>query len=313
MKLNQKLIKQLRNGEIAVENSGTLEQLREVLKAAFPEDSVIPAGIAIYYSRSEPWIGGWIGSQLHINSQPTVKISDFYQPEPFTGWAKDDRFPEWMFYFKDDDSQFGFDGGGYWISKHVTYHCKYSSSEANRPATHEEIEKHLTQEAKRRGYKAGNYKCLALPSYTHNVCCGFYYNEEDNQLHHGNKACATNVVFKKGQWAEIVEQPSQFKPKDKTNPIHYTVDGTTYSLNYQELKAKYESVVNYSDEQFMENLPDIAHLACIISYFKGLGVQATISDKGIIHELIHLMTAPEEPTNDLQEIREKFNKLIQLV
>lgn len=31
MKLNQKLIKQLRNGEIAVENNGTLEQLREVL------------------------------------------------------------------------------------------------------------------------------------------------------------------------------------------------------------------------------------------------------------------------------------------
>lgn len=63
----------------------------------------------------------------------------------------------------------------------------------------------------------------------------------------------------------------------------------------------------------MDNLHEIAHLACIISYFKGLSNNATIGDKGIIHELIHLMTEPNEPTNDLQEIRGKFNQLIQLV
>src|SRR5699024_3007402 len=119
------------------------------------------------------------------------------------------------------------------------------------------------------------------------------------------------VVYEAGQWAEIVEQPSQVKRE--SNPIHYTVEGTTYSLDYQDLKKRYQAVVNYSDEVFMDNLPEIAHLACIISYFKGLGNNATIGDKGIIHELIHLMTDKYEPTNDLQEIRKSFNDKIKLV
>lgn len=98
----------------------------------------------------------------------------------------------------------------------------------------------------------------------------------------------------------------------KPQPIHYTVGGTTYSLNYQELKAEYDNVVAYSDHGFMNNLPQIAHLACIVCYVKGLGNNATIGDKGIIHELIHLMVDPNEPTNNLQEIRESFNDKIKL-
>src|SRR5690606_23944316 len=82
----------------------------------------------------------------------------------------------------------------------------------------------------------------------------FYYDKKYDRL-------LTNegsVVYEKGQWAEIVEKP-------KPNPIHYLVDDMKYSFNYQELKARYLQVVNYSDEQFMDNLPEIAHLACIIS------------------------------------------------
>lgn len=310
MKLNQKLIQQLRNGEIAVENNGTLVQLREVLKEAFPE-SIGPWGTGEVYFLDDEYEDLWDTSNTtHLPIKP---ISDFYQPELFTGWAKDDSYPGWMMYFRDDVPEFGFNVLGKWRAGIGLEVFMYSEYRRIRPATHEEIESTLIKEAKRRGYKKGNYKCLELPSYTHDVTNCFYYNEEENKLHHGEEGGATNVVFKDGQWAEIIEQPSQVKLKDKTNPIHYTVDGTTYSLNYQELKTKYESVVNYSDEQFMGSLPEIAHLACIISYFKGLGVQATISDKGIIHELIHLMTEPNEPTNDLQEIRDKFNRLIRLV
>lgn len=182
MKLNQKLIQQLCNGEIAAENDGTLGQLTGVLKAAFPEDKTTVEGGSRFYFMNYVRTNEW--DFFHKTNLPVVSASDFYQAEP--------------------------------------------------------------------------------------------------------------------------------QPNNSTS-INYLVDGMEYSFNYQELKSRYEDISQYSDEEFMQNLPQIAHLACVVSTLKGLGTQATIGDKGIIHELIHLMTDPEEPTNDLQEIRESFNKLIQLV
>lgn len=307
MKLNKKLIQQLRNGEIAVENSGNVEQLREVLKAAFPEYDELPFGYSKYYSRSAINTDAWTVLSLHHKSKPAFKISDFYRPELFTGWAKDDSYPGWMMYFKNDKANFGFDSFGIWVGEY-NYECNYSEHQTIRPATHEEIEKHLIQEAKRRGYKGGN-TIKGIHGTTHSIPGNilFRYDPENDRL----LTVVGCIVYEDGQWAEIVEKPKP-QPK-KSTAINYLVDGMEYSFNYQDLKSKYQAVVNYSDEQFMDNLPEIAHLACIISYFKGLGTQATISDKGIIHELIHLMTDPEEPTNDLAEIREKFNRLIKLV
>lgn len=303
MKLNKKLITELRNGKIAVENNGTLEQLKEVLKAAFPEHYQTPIGDCKYYSRSDFWKDGWAVLSFHHKSKPIFRISDFYQPELFTGWAKDDEYPNWMGYFKDDIPKFGFCSYGKW--KKQLHGSKYSGCDSNRPATHEEIESALIEEAKRRGYKGGDtIKGIYDTKHTDPEIGSFYYNAKNDRLY-TNEGC---IVYWAGQWAEIVEQP---QPKKSTS-INYLVDGMKYSFNYQDLKSKYQAVVNYSDEQFMDNLPEIAHLACIISYFKGLSNNATIGDKGIIHELIHLMTDPEEPTNDLAEIREKFNRLIKL-
>lgn len=304
MKLNQKLIEKLRNGEIAVENSGTVEQLREVIKEAFPKDDS-PYGSHRFYFMRVVNTGEWDWNNK--TNLPTISVTDFYDPELFTGWAKDDEFEEFMFYFKDDVAKFGFNAFGLWQEG-----CEdnYSEDKHNRPATHEEIETTLIEEAKRRGYKKG-------------VTCLFGKDKEKRTIDGDNikyligvdgigfLCMDMDVIFneKNGQWAEIVEKP---QPK-KSTAINYLVDGVEYSFNYQDLKEKYLEVVNYSDEVFMDNLPEIAHLACVVSYFKGLGNSATISDKGIIHELIHLMTEPNEPTNDLAEIREKFNKLIQLV
>lgn len=308
MKLNQKLIQQLRNGEITVENNGPVEQLREVLKVAFPHESVLPTGSCQYYSRSATNTYGWMAYSLQGKGKPTVKISDFYQPELFTGWAKDDNSPKWMVYFKNDVVKFGFDTLGEWHDEIESPYYKYSKDRDNRPATHEEIESTLIKEAKRRGYKGGNTIKGIHGTIHPTEEISFRYEKLGNRLvtNDYNDYC---VVFENGQWAEIIEQP---KDKPKTNPIHYTVDGTTYSLNYQELKFRYEDICQYSDEQFMEELPEIAHLACVVSFFKGLGSNATIGDKGIIHELIHLMTEPNEPTNNLQEIRESFNDKIKL-
>lgn len=88
MKLNQKLLEQLRNDEITVENSGTLEQLKEVLKAAFPEHGAPPAGDCQYYSRSEINTDRWTGYSFKDKSKPTFKISDFYQPYPLPKFPK---------------------------------------------------------------------------------------------------------------------------------------------------------------------------------------------------------------------------------
>lgn len=307
MKLNQEFIRQLRNGEITAENNGTLEQLIEVLKSAFPEDSVIPSGNTIYYSRSTSNSDKWMASPLPHKDKPTLKISDFYQPELFTGWAKDDSVPRCMMYFNDDLPKYGFDCVGLWQGEE---NCEdnYSEDKTNRPATHEEIEKHLTEEAKRRGYKGGGtIKGIHGTTHWRPEIASFYYDAESDSLV-TDMEC---VVYEKGQWAEIIEKPKP-QPK-KSNTIHYLIDGVEYSFNYQELKFRYEDICQYSDKQFMEELPEIAHLACIVSYLKGLGTQATIGDKGIIHEIIHLMTNPEEPTNNITEIRLKFNKLIQLV
>lgn len=94
--------------------------------------------------------------------------------------------------------------------------------------------------------------------------------------------------------------------------MEYLVNGNKYNLSYSDLKEKYITFKNMSDQEFKENLPDAAHLACIICYLKEIPSYNCISDEGIIHELIHLMTCPNEPVVDLQEIRELFNKQLEL-
>lgn len=85
-----------------------------------------------------------------------------------------------------------------------------------------------------------------------------------------------------------------------------------YSFNYQELKEHYLRIVNYTDDEFMANLPEIAHLSCFVSYLKGLSVGETLADDGIIHELIHLMHIGKTSEFDLKEIRELFKNTIKL-
>lgn len=92
----------------------------------------------------------------------------------------------------------------------------------------------------------------------------------------------------------------------------YSVGNNKYYLSYNNLQERYLEVVNYTDEQFKTNIIEILHLACIISYFKELPAECTISDEGIIHQLVHLMHIPNEPLIDLTEIRNQFNTLLKL-
>ena len=51
--MNEKLIKQLREGTVAVKNDGTIDELNKVLKYAFPNDAAVSKGFTKYYFVSE--------------------------------------------------------------------------------------------------------------------------------------------------------------------------------------------------------------------------------------------------------------------
>lgn len=91
----------------------------------------------------------------------------------------------------------------------------------------------------------------------------------------------------------------------------YLVDGKQYKLDYQELKSEWMRFCEMENEVFIQNAIHAAHLACIICYLKGLGNEATISDRGIIHELIHLATI-DVGDLELLDIRKQFTDLLRL-
>lgn len=94
--------------------------------------------------------------------------------------------------------------------------------------------------------------------------------------------------------------------------ITYLVDDSKYEFSYQDLKAHYKRFRALSDSEFLQNLPEILHLSCMISFIKGLSPMETLSDKGIIHQLTHLLCKTEGPDVNLEAIRTKFNEQMQL-
>lgn len=70
-------IQDLANGKVALKNDGTLEELKEVLKKAFPKDITIPNGLSTYYYLALKTI--WQDS-LSTNL-PKQSVKDFLEPE----------------------------------------------------------------------------------------------------------------------------------------------------------------------------------------------------------------------------------------
>ena len=82
--MNQKLIKQLQNGEIAVKNDGTLQELREVLKVAFPLDwgVNIVKGLTTVYN-ANPYSYNYYGAENPENL-PEYSVKDFFKTDELT-------------------------------------------------------------------------------------------------------------------------------------------------------------------------------------------------------------------------------------
>lgn len=93
--------------------------------------------------------------------------------------------------------------------------------------------------------------------------------------------------------------------------IDYLVNGHKYGLSYADLREKYREFRAMSDQDFLVSLPRLAHFVCIVGWMKELPADATIGDRGIVHELIHLMAAGGTTTS-LADVRAQFNALLEL-
>lgn len=95
--------------------------------------------------------------------------------------------------------------------------------------------------------------------------------------------------------------------------MEYIVDGSKYNLSYSDLKEKYTNISELSLDKFLLILPEVLHLTCIISFLKEIPSYITLSDKGLIHELIHLLHIGDEPLVDAEKIRQQFIDEMKLV
>ena len=77
--MNEKLIKQLREGTIAVENDGTLEELREILQYAFPNDYIKISGNRKYYFKHD--FGENIWNWSDKTYLPSHSVKEFLKSE----------------------------------------------------------------------------------------------------------------------------------------------------------------------------------------------------------------------------------------
>ena len=76
--MNEKLIKQLREGTIALKNDSTLEELRKVLEYAFPNDSTKSNGNRKYYFKHYDKNMWMFGEKTYL---PSHSVKEFLKPE----------------------------------------------------------------------------------------------------------------------------------------------------------------------------------------------------------------------------------------
>lgn len=92
----------------------------------------------------------------------------------------------------------------------------------------------------------------------------------------------------------------------------YLVGDHKYGFSYQEAKEEYLRHIKMTDTQFMHNLPSAIHLACFICWIKELHIDNILGDKGIVHELAHLLQHGDGGVINLPEIRKSFKEQLKL-
>lgn len=78
--MNQKLIQELRDNKIILQNDGTLDQLYAVLSVAFPSSSSLPTGSSTYYVSMKDGTD-WTGIANSSTEKRIVSVKDFFVDE----------------------------------------------------------------------------------------------------------------------------------------------------------------------------------------------------------------------------------------
>ena len=128
------------------------------------------------------------------------KVHTFY-------YAKDEFGDEFLFayYSMDSDRVYGFNKGDWRdYDKGITWIWTDLNS-GETLATEEQILKFMIPEAKKRGYKNGNYKCMDLPSCTYQVNEDKFFFTINGLWQGEDKFAKYNLIFEKGKWAEIIQ------------------------------------------------------------------------------------------------------------
>lgn len=93
--------------------------------------------------------------------------------------------------------------------------------------------------------------------------------------------------------------------------LEYVYDnGRKFIFSYTQLKDEVDIVLEMTDEEFLNDIPKILHLACYVCFIKEVPSYVCLSDLGIIHQLIHLLHLGQNILNegleDITEIRNNF-------
>lgn len=94
--------------------------------------------------------------------------------------------------------------------------------------------------------------------------------------------------------------------------MEYLVNDSKFTLSYQELRESYLNFCEMDDTAFLNNLKAALHLAVVICFLKETPTYICLSDKGIIHELVHELDIGRRNTTTLEEIRELFKRQLML-
>lgn len=95
--------------------------------------------------------------------------------------------------------------------------------------------------------------------------------------------------------------------------MEYIVEGTTFDWSYNELRQNYYHFIELSDDAFLADLPAVLHFACFVCFIKEIPSYVCLSDKGIIHELIHILqSGVDGSVSRLPDIRKLFEQQLKL-
>lgn len=92
----------------------------------------------------------------------------------------------------------------------------------------------------------------------------------------------------------------------------YNVGDKEYNYDLKRLQYLYVKFINCSDQEFIENIADILHFACYVSWVKEIDAEELMGDQGLIHELVHLLKSSTRQYVELESLRNNFEKLLHI-